>query len=130
MKKNGANENSKKSIFGSTNRSNYQENEVQMKRQNCWEVMKCGREPGGKNVEQLSVCPAALANQYDGINKGTLGGRICWVVTGTLCEGEVHGTYAKKLITCLNCKFLKQVNEDEGRFFVLRPKAPQTKKDE
>ncbi|MDQ1351703.1 MAG: hypothetical protein QG657_2008 [Acidobacteriota bacterium] len=100
-----------------------------MKRQNCWEVMKCGREPGVKNVEQQSVCPAAVSNQYDGVNKGTFGGRICWAITGTLCGGEVQGTYAKKLITCLNCKFLKQVNEDEDRFFVLRPKAPQ-KKDE
>jgi hypothetical protein len=98
-----------------------------MIRQNCWEVMKCGREPGGKNVEQLGVCPAALANQYDGVNKGRYGGRICWVVAGTLCVGKVQGTYAKKMKACLQCRFLKQVNEEEGRFFVLRPEALQTK---
>ncbi|HLP44713.1 MAG TPA: hypothetical protein VK469_02135 [Candidatus Kapabacteria bacterium] len=101
-----------------------------MKRQNCWEVMKCGRESGGKNVEKLSVCPAALPNQYDGGNNGECGGRICWAVTGTLCDGEVQGTYAKKLKTCLYCEFLKRVNEEEGRFFILSPKTPQTKKNE
>ncbi len=94
-----------------------------MKRQNCWEVMNCGREPGGKNVEELSVCPAALTNKYDGVNNGTFGGRICWVISGTLCAGEVQGTYAKKLINCLYCNFLKKVNEEEGRFFVLKPKS-------
>ena len=28
-------------------------------RLNCWEVKKCGREPGGKSVATLGVCPAA-----------------------------------------------------------------------
>lgn len=92
-----------------------------MKRQNCWEAMNCGRELRGKNVTELSPCPAAVSNKYSGINYGESGGRICWAVTGTLCDGEVQGTYAKKLKTCLNCTFMKQVNEEEGRFFILRP---------
>ena len=92
-----------------------------MQRRNCWEVMKCGRSPGGENVERLGVCPAALPNQYDGTNKGKHAGRFCWAVTGTLCGGEVQGTYAKKFLDCLGCEFLKQVNEDEGPNFILTP---------
>ncbi len=44
-----------------------------MKRRNCWEVKKCGRQPGGEKVEELGVCPAAELSEYDGINQGTCG---------------------------------------------------------
>ena len=92
-----------------------------MKRENCWEMKKCGRQPGGSNAEELGVCPAALPNEYDGVNKGNHGGRFCWAIAGTLCGGKVQGTYARKFMCCLDCEFLKQVNEDEGRNFVLNP---------
>jgi len=91
--------------------------------------MECGREAGGKNAEQLGVCPSALPNQHDGVNKGAHGGRICWAVSGTLCEGTVQGTYAKKLMACLDCRFLKNVTEEEGRFFVLKPESSKHKID-
>ncbi|MFQ5965186.1 MAG: two-CW domain-containing protein [Candidatus Scalinduaceae bacterium] len=94
-----------------------------MKRKNCWEVMKCGREPNGEKVEELGVCPASLSNKYDGVNGGKFGGRFCWAVAGTFYEGEVQGTYARKLVRCLRCEFLKQVHEEEGRFFKLVPEG-------
>jgi hypothetical protein len=94
-----------------------------MERRNCWETMKCGRQPGGVKAEELGVCPAALPNEYfDGVNKGKHCGRFCWTVVGTLCGGNVQGTFAKKFMNCLGCEFLKQVNEDEGRNFILTPK--------
>jgi len=93
-----------------------------MKRKNCWEVLKCGRQPGGENAEKLGVCPAALPSEYDGINRGERSGRFCWAIAGTYCNGELQGTFAKKLMNCINCEFFKQVNEDEGRNFVLSPK--------
>ena len=92
-----------------------------MERQNCWEAMKCGKQPGGENAEGL-VCPAALPNEYDCVNNGTHGGRFCWAIEGTLCGGKVQGAYAEKFIYCFECKFLKQVNEGEGRNFILIPK--------
>ena len=95
-----------------------------MERSNCWETMKCGRQPGDENAEALGACPAAMPNEYvDGVNGGKHYGRCCWAVAGTLCRGQVQGTYAKKLVDCLGCEFLKQVNEDEGRDFILVPKA-------
>ena len=93
-----------------------------IKRKNCWEVMKCGRQPGGENVEEFGICPAAVSGNYNGTNKGKFRGRFCWAVTGTFCEGDVQGTYAQKVMNCIHCKFLKHVNEEEGRDFKLTPK--------
>jgi len=88
---------------------------------NCWEFKQCGREPGGANTQALGVCPAALPSAYDGANRGLHGGRFCWAVAGTLCGGRVQGTFAKKFKTCLDCEFLKHVQEVRGRFFILLP---------
>jgi hypothetical protein len=95
--------------------------ELQMERLNCWEVMGCGRQKGGENAKEFGVCPAALAGNYEGLNKGKHGGRFCWVVAGTLCGGEVQGTYARKMKNCLNCNYFKQVHQEEERFFILTP---------
>jgi len=81
---------------------------------NCWESKKCGREPGGERAEVLGVCPAATETRCHGANRGTNGGRVCWLVSGTLCGGEVQGHFARKLATCKDCDFYKQVQEEEG----------------
>ena len=70
-----------------------------MKRKNCWEFKKCGREPGGETADELGICPAALPETFDG--------KPCWAVAGTFCDGEVQGTFAKKLINCMDCDFMK-----------------------
>lgn len=94
-----------------------------MDRRNCWEVMKCGREINGKNIEKYGICPTVLHNDFDGVNDGNYGGRFCWTIAGTLCKGKPAGTFAQKLLDCLECKFFKQVNEEEGRQFILTPKS-------
>ena len=81
--------------------------------------MKCGREPGREDTSEFGVCPVALPNEFDGVNKGKHGGRFCWAVTGTFCHGEVQGTYARKLKDCLDCEFLKRVSNEESPFFIL-----------
>jgi len=89
---------------------------------NCWEYMKCGREPGGYNVHHLGVCPAALDSEADGLNGGKNGGRICWAITGTFCGGVVQGSFAEKELTCMNCDFFKLVQREEGmKFRILKP---------
>ncbi|RME20625.1 MAG: hypothetical protein D6800_12965 [Candidatus Zixiibacteriota bacterium] len=92
-----------------------------MRALNCWEIKKCGREPGGIKTVELGVCPAAIDVVSNGVNNGKNGGRICWKVTGTLCGGKVQGTYAQKALSCLNCEFFKQVQKEEGTGFVLNP---------
>ena len=90
-----------------------------MERKNCWEIEKCGREPGGENEEEFGVCPVVEEKKYNGVNKGVNGGRFCWSVTGTFCGGKPQRQDDEKITNCLECDFFKQVNHEEGRFFIL-----------
>ena len=94
---------------------------MNVKRLNCWEYMKCGREPGGKNAKKCGICPATQSNNFDSFNKGQHAGRFCWAVAGTFCGDGIAGTYAEKLLDCLKCPFLKKVNHEENRDFTLNP---------
>jgi len=85
---------------------------------NCWEMKKCGREPGGAKAGELGVCPASTTGQVDGVNGGRNGGRSCWALTGTLCGGQVQGTFAVKLGNCIGCAFYKMVSDEEGHGYV------------
>jgi len=82
--------------------------------QNCWEYMKCSREPGGVKADKLGICPAATDPTFDGFNLGINAGRICWLVAGTFCGGKVQGSFAKKRISCKSCEFYKQIHAEEG----------------
>ncbi len=92
-----------------------------MAKLNCWEFKNCGRQPGGAKVEELGVCPATVDSSSDGLNGGKNGGRICWAVSGTFCNGEVQGTFAEKRMSCMNCDFFRKVKLEEGQNFLLLP---------
>ncbi len=85
-----------------------------MAKKNCWEVMKCGREPGGMNAEELGVCPASTDSRLEGVHGGKHAGRGCWVIAGTFCDGVVQGTFAQKYKDCTVCEFYRQVRREEG----------------
>ena len=91
------------------------------KLKNCWEIMKCGREPNGEKCHEQGICPAATDGRLNGIHGGRNGGRACWVVVGTLCKGEVQGTFAAKMANCGNCDFYEAVRRQQGTRFVLSP---------
>ncbi|OGH96795.1 MAG: hypothetical protein A2039_00500 [Candidatus Melainabacteria bacterium GWA2_34_9] len=91
-------------------------------KKNCWEFTNCGREPSGKNVDEFGVCPAAVNKKYNGLNHGKCAGRICWAVTGTFCDGNIQGTFAKKWYNCSKCDFFKQTKAEEGPNFLTFPK--------
>jgi hypothetical protein len=80
---------------------------------NCWEFTGCGRQPGGSKVDDLGICTSATETRLDGVNGGVNGGRGCWVVAGSLCGGEVQGTFAKKMHNCLTCAFFQVVSAEE-----------------
>lgn len=82
--------------------------------QNCWEHTKCGREPGGRNVNELGICPASTLADANGINSGKNGGRSCWAISGTFCEGKVQGSFASKSMNCLSCAFFRAVWKEEN----------------
>jgi hypothetical protein len=80
---------------------------------NCWEFMKCGKE----QPNALGICPAVTEARADGVNGGLNAGRVCWAVAGTLCGGEVQGTYAQKLMNCTDCDFRARVRDETGYRF-------------
>ena len=85
-----------------------------MSRINCWEYMKCGREEGGEEVEELGVCPAASLSAADGFLEGRNAGRGCAYVAGTFCGGKPQGTFAEKRETCYSCEFYRLLKVDHG----------------
>ena len=88
-----------------------------MRKLNCWEFTKCGRQAGGSKVSELGICPASTEKKLDGVNFGINGGRACWAIAGTLCGGEIQGTFASKLYNCLECDFYQLVRKEEGAGF-------------
>lgn len=89
-----------------------------MPKQNCWEVKKCGREPGGARKD-LGACAAAADSRLNGTHGGKNGGRACWVLAGTLCGGVTQGTFAQKFGNCEKCEFYQMVKKEEGTAFIL-----------
>jgi hypothetical protein len=80
---------------------------------NCWEYKKCGREPGGSKAKELGICSAARESIMDGVHGGSNAGRACWVVAGTLCGGELQGSFAIKFKECEKCDFYINVRNEE-----------------
>jgi hypothetical protein len=90
---------------------------ITLPRLNCWEYMRCGREPGGLHVVDLGVCPVSEAQATHGLHGGECGGRACWAIGGTLCGGKVQGSFASKIKNCLECDFYHLVKCEEGDRF-------------
>ena len=90
-----------------------------MKKLNCWEFKKCDRQEGGPKAASEGVCPAASEARLDGVHDGSNAGRACWVVAGTLCGGQVQGSFASKYANCEQCDFFQLVEKEEGPRFKL-----------
>jgi len=90
------------------------------KKENCWEFMHCGREPGGKKADEIGICPVSTNPKYNGVNGGKNSGRYCWAMSRTFCKGKILGTFAKAYYNCLLCPFLLATSDEEGFFFVLQ----------
>jgi len=90
-----------------------------LRKLNCWEYKKCGRQPQGHHVADRGICPAAVEESLDGSHDGTNAGRACWIVCGTLCQGTVQGTFAQKFKDCEQCDFYRLVKSEERSSFTL-----------
>ncbi|OGR01498.1 MAG: hypothetical protein A2511_02250 [Deltaproteobacteria bacterium RIFOXYD12_FULL_50_9] len=86
-------------------------------RLNCWEFIQCGRERNGARTVELGVCPASTDSRLDNFHLGVNGGRICWLVDGTLCDVSVRGNSCagkvEKIRRCLKCGFYNHVKTQE-----------------
>jgi len=90
---------------------------------NCWEYKKCGRETGGGKVHEFGICPATTDFFADRLNEGKNGGRICWAIAGTFCDGEIEGTFSRNKFSCINCDFYQLVVAEENlsNYQILMP---------
>ncbi len=59
----------------------------------CWEIKNC---PPDRKV----ACPAFLENEGD----------ICWRTTGTMCGGNLQGSYEDKIANCMKCNVYEIAN--------------------
>jgi len=91
----------------------------QDKKHNCWEIKKCGREPGGAKATELGECPACTETRLHEIHGGENAGRACWVVAGSMCGGKIQGTYAEKYENCTKCDFYMKVKSEESVDFKM-----------
>ncbi len=95
------------------------ESSTNLRKLNCWEYKKCGRQPQGPHVKDMGLCPASLEEALDGTHDGVNGGRACWVVAGTFCQGKVQGAFAQKFKNCETCDFYLLVKSEERFGFTL-----------
>ncbi|MEJ2193202.1 MAG: hypothetical protein P8Y39_12840 [Nitrospirota bacterium] len=86
-----------------------------MKQKNCWEVMHCQREQGGK-MAGASPCPASTEARLNGVHGGRNGGRACWSVAGTMCGEEACCVFVRLYSDCGKCKFYLSVRQEEADF--------------
>lgn len=70
---------------------------------NCWEFKKCGRQKGGAKVQEFGVCPSYPDK-----------GKQCAHVVGTLCGGQLQGSFAMKLTNCMKCDFYQSPDYEKG----------------
>ena len=80
---------------------------------NCWEYMLCGNGPE-QSDECFLNCPVPLKMSLDGIHGGKNGGRACWAVLHTTCNGKVQDTFQKKYNMCGRCDFYNIVKKQQG----------------
>ena len=64
--------------------------------------MKCGREAGGRNIDQLGICPACPEE-----------GQRCANVVGTFCD-LVKALHATKHTSCPECPFYNSIYFDQN----------------
>jgi DNA-binding XRE family transcriptional regulator len=58
----------------------------------CWSIKKCP-----KNIKQ--ACPAWEFNA----------GHLCWCINGTICKGNVQGSWTKKMTICRKCEVFQSM---------------------
>ena len=58
----------------------------------CWLIKKC-------SPEQKRECPAWEFKA----------GKMCWLINGTICEGQVHESWEEKMKICRSCDVLNSM---------------------
>jgi len=59
-------------------------------RKSCWTIKECP-------TERKKQCPAWEFKS----------GKLCWFISGTICEGIVHDSWKEKMKICRSCEVFK-----------------------
>lgn len=97
----------------------YQKNGPRDEKKNCWEFTNCGRQSDGERVKEYGICPAFMETRLNGIHGGKNGGRACWIVKDTLCNGKIQGRFQEKFRNCKLCSVFQCVRDEEGPRFII-----------
>jgi hypothetical protein len=60
-----------------------------------------------------------MDQRLDGVHDGKNAGRACWVVAGTMCGGQVQGSFGSKYKNCEQCDFYQSTKLEERGGFQL-----------
>lgn len=90
---------------------------MHVKKINCWEFNKCKRVYGGIMDGNSGICPASTDKRFDGMHGGRNAGRACWVISGTMCNDSIQGSFGFKFKGCRLCDFYRFVKKGEGDKF-------------
>ena len=82
-----------------------------IRKTNCWEFKKCGRESGGENASE-QICPVSIEQKMNGVHHGKNAGRCCWIVVEDIFKSNQKRN-TQRNINCLNCDFYRMVRNDE-----------------
>lgn len=92
-----------------------------MTKLNCWEYHNC-KVGMNSSLSEDELCEVARAKECNEINNGINGGRICWSVSGTLCNNKHKGHFTHEIDSCMQCNFFKVVQSEEKKnFVIIRP---------
>jgi hypothetical protein len=87
-------------------------------KKNCWDIMECGREVNGRNVDESGVCPVATDDELTAANSGSCGGRACWKVKVKVGNLMIpNWSHPEK--DCLTCSVFHIVRKEEKDCFIL-----------
>lgn len=86
---------------------------------NCWEFMGCGLHVSSSSTDsQYPVCPAYTEKRFNGVHGGKNAGRVCWLVSNTMCNSSIQGACEQKYPTCMTCDFYRYVMDEEETAFI------------
>ena len=85
-------------------------------KKNCWEVKACER---CTTILGDDSCPVCKESKLNGVHGGVNGGRACWTISHTKCEGTTQGTFGNKFVNCMECDFYNLVKAEEESSFQL-----------
>ncbi len=64
-----------------------------------------GKQKGQKPCWIIKKCPPKIKKQCPAWEFKT--GKLCWFISGTICEGIVHDSWKEKMKICRSCEVFK-----------------------